>query len=152
MTRNPDDDLQAKKLELSLREANLDIHKAMLAKAEKFEAGAEELFARISTVDMPDALALQGIIALSNMASAISAFTEASLMLEYEDAQVSHQRAHVDRDSELSERNAHMQQVAHQAMEDMARNLRSQGIDVSQMPGFPGFVIGQRDEEDGPNT
>lgn len=153
MTRNPDDDADAKRLELSLRESNLEVHKTNLDRAEELLQRAQLAVHDFPAEDEIDPLAVASTY--SALANALSTYTTARFGMEVEQSAVEHMRAHVDHEDQLEAKREQASSIVTNGMESVREALRAAGIEVvdtSQMGGFPGIVIRRTNEDDSPNT
>lgn len=142
MTQNPDDDEQRGRMELALREASYDVHAAWMQKAEHYLDQANEILADLVNGRVPEeeiAGAYRLADTLSGLVSAIGTHTEVTYMLEQEQSNLQHARAHIDHDDEQRAQKQTAVQVMQEAMENAAAEMRRSGVNAEATPH--GIVI-----------
>jgi hypothetical protein len=144
---NPDEDLTAKKLELSLAETNLAIHEDRHALAEHSIKAAREALAQVST---PNDHVSRVLYAQAHgaLASALLLSAQTGLMLERDRADIAHRRAHVDHAEAELAKAGEVQDVIGGIMQEMQEKLREQGIRFEPGPFGGGIIQLGKPEED----
>jgi hypothetical protein len=155
MTRDPDDDLQRKRMDLALREASIAVHQAWQQKAEHHLDMAEGIVGDIANGRVPEGeveAAYRLGTLLATQAGAIAVFVQSALMVEAESSNLPHALGH---QQHAEEQQAHVDAAAEAvsvAMQEAIAKMREKGIEAFPAPGgFPGIVIRKPDEDpDGP--
>lgn len=145
MSRDPHRDLEARKLELALRESNVQMADSALEQADRSLLAAHDAIAQVPP---PADTVSRLIYAQTHAALAAAGYQQivAKMGVEYERAQVSHERAHLDHADSERAVNERIERVRAEGMDALMQRFRDAGFDPQSIPGL-GLMIPPPDED-----
>lgn len=139
MTRDPDNDLEARRLELQLAESSLLEHRTAVAAAGTLLDAGTEAMQEVPAPKDPVARLLFAQAA-GAVGGAVVQLVQTRMMLDDAQRALEHARAHLEHREAEEAKTQHMQHSAQEFVSGLIERMREQGVDVQPIQG-PGGAI-----------